>query len=274
MNHSKSIVAVFLGLSVTLMSGCDNLNATIQTPKPAAEANPATPAPSKNVPAAKPPQQTTIAPTPITPATDALREIDSEPDSLIVLVNKQHRLPNNFKPSDLVDPNVPFIFSGKSEKRLMRKEAADALEKMFAGAKKDGLELAGVSAYRSESTQRVLFDNYAKKDGEAAARKYSALPGTSEHETGLAIDVSGIKGACAAQDCFGDTKEAAWLAQHATEYGFILRYPKGKEDSTGYQYEPWHLRYVGRNVAAEINKSGLTMEEFYNDVPATGTAKK
>ncbi|MGE5704295.1 MAG: D-alanyl-D-alanine carboxypeptidase family protein, partial [Clostridia bacterium] len=142
-----------------------------------------------------------------------------------------------------------------------------ALETMFAAATRDGIELAGVSAYRSHETQKQLFDRYVKKDGEKAARTYSAVPGHSEHETGLAIDVSGIKGVCAAEDCFADTPEASWLAQHAHEYGFIIRYPKGKEAITGYQYEPWHLRFVGAAVAKEINKSGLTMEEFYNAIP-------
>ncbi|RNB87145.1 D-alanyl-D-alanine carboxypeptidase family protein [Brevibacillus fluminis] len=286
MQHSKTtLAAVFFGLSVTLLSGCDILNNSAQpTPKPATEANqtPTVPpsssqeTPSSQTPAAPDAEQpsTTIEPTPATPQPSANepKEVDGDPDSLSILVNKQYKLPDHFKPADLVDPNVPFIFKGKSEKRMMRKEAAEALEKMFAGAKKDGIQLAGVSAYRSEATQRVLFENYVKKDGEEAARKYSALPGTSEHETGLAIDVSGSTGACAAQDCFGDTKEAAWLAKHAAEYGFIIRYPEGKDSITGYQYEPWHLRYVGNQIAGEISGKNITLEEYLNAVPATASA--
>lgn len=291
MQHSKSsIVAVFLGLSVTLLSGCDVLNGAAPTPKPAAEASPTptAPAPAQETPAEEPPASpdaeqpsSTIEPTPATPqdttgapqnTTDEPQEVTGSPDSLTILVNKQYKLPDQFKPADLVDPDVPFIFKGKSEKRMMRKEAAEALEKMFAGAKKDGILLAGVSAYRSEATQRVLFDNYVKKDGEAAARMYSALPGTSEHETGLAIDVSGSTGACAAEDCFGDTKEAAWLAKHAAEYGFIIRYPQGKDAITGYQYEPWHIRYVGKEIASEISAKNITLEEYLNAVPATASA--
>jgi D-alanyl-D-alanine carboxypeptidase len=197
------------------------------------------------------------------------KQVVAKPDDIAVLVNKTYALPENFKPKDLVEPNVPFIFKEKSEKRLMRKEAAEALEKLFAGAKKDGVYLAGVSGYRSRSTQKALFNRYVQKDGEEAARRYSAEPGHSEHETGLAMDVSGSDGKCAAEDCFAGTKEAKWLAEHAHEYGFIIRYPQGKESVTGYQYEPWHLRYVGNDIAKEIAEKGITLEEYYRSVPAS-----
>lgn len=193
----------------------------------------------------------------------------AQPESMSVLVNKQNKLPEEYNPSDLVYPDVPFIFSEKTEKRMMREEAAEALERMFAGAEEDGVSLAGVSAYRSHSTQKSLFERYVKRDGLEKARTYSAYPGTSEHETGLAIDVSGKDGKCAADDCFAGTPEAQWLAGHAHEYGFIIRYLKGKEEITGYQYEPWHLRYVGGDVAAELAASGETLEEYYNAVPVS-----
>ncbi|MBA4534543.1 M15 family metallopeptidase [Brevibacillus halotolerans] len=186
------------------------------------------------------------------------------PESIQVLVNKQYKLPDSYKPQDLVYPDVPFLFQEKIEKRMMRQEAADALQQLFAGAKKEGIMLAGVSAYRSHTTQTNLFNRYVKKDGEEAAKKYSAEPGHSEHETGLAIDVSGSTGKCAAEDCFEGTPEAVWLADHAHEYGFIIRYPKGKEAITGYQYEPWHLRYVGKEAAGEIHDKGITLEEYSN----------
>ncbi|WP_246627525.1 M15 family metallopeptidase [Paenibacillus solanacearum] len=189
-------------------------------------------------------------------------QVVANPADNAVMVNKTYKLPDNYKPADLVEPDVPFTFKEHLEKRKMRKEAAAALEKLFAAAKKDGLPLAGVSAYRSHETQTSLYNNYVKKDGEEAANKYSAKPGHSEHETGLAIDVSGSNGKCAATDCFGDTKEAKWLDQHAPEYGFIIRYPKGKEAITGYQYEPWHLRYVGVDIAKDIAKKGVTFEEY------------
>lgn len=193
----------------------------------------------------------------------------AEPESLTVMVNKQFKLPDGYKPADLVYPDVPFIFSEMIEKRMMRKTAAGALEQLFAGAKQDGVYLAGVSAYRSEQTQTSLFNNYVARDGEEKARTYSAVPGHSEHQTGLAIDVSGSDGKCAAESCFAGTKEAGWLAAHAAEYGFIIRYPEGKQGITGYMYEPWHIRYVGQDIAKEIAAKGITLEEYYDAVPVS-----
>ncbi|MFK9091781.1 D-alanyl-D-alanine carboxypeptidase family protein [Bacillus salipaludis] len=189
-------------------------------------------------------------------------QVVSNPDVIPVLVNKHNMLPDNYNPSDLVDPDIPFIFEKKLEKRKMRVAAAAAIEKLFAGAKQDGVGLLGVSAYRSRDTQTSLFNHYVTVDGYEAARTYSAVPGTSEHETGLAIDVTGGNGKCAAEDCFEGTLEADWLQDHAAEYGFIIRYPKGKDTITGYQYEPWHLRFVGKAIAKEIMGRGITLEEY------------
>lgn len=194
----------------------------------------------------------------------------TDPESIAVLVNKEFALPDDYTPTDLVYPDVRFTFKEKIEKRMMRKEAAKALEEMFAGAEEDGVYLAGVSAYRSHSRQTTVFNQYVAKDGEEKAKTYSAVPGHSEHETGLAIDVSGSDGKCAAEDCFGGTKEADWLADHAPEYGFIIRYPDGQESITGYKYEPWHLRFVGKEIAANIAERGITLEEYYDAVPVSG----
>jgi D-alanyl-D-alanine carboxypeptidase len=206
---------------------------------------------------------------PTTPPRTAAIQVVAKPESITALVNKQYALPESYEPQDLVYPNVPFIFSEKVDKRKMRKEAAAALEQLFEGAKKDGISLAGVSAYRSYATQKTLYNNYVKQDGEEKAKMYSALPGHSEHETGLAIDVSGSSGKCAAQDCFAATKEARWLDQHASEFGFIIRYPQGKASITGYQYEPWHLRYLGTKLAKEVAEKDVTLEEYFNAVPVT-----
>lgn len=201
---------------------------------------------------------------------DAIQVV-ANPEAITVLVNKQYKLPDNYEPKDLVYPNVRFIFSEKIEKRKMRKEAATALEKMFAGAEVEGILLAGASGYRSHSTQVILYNNYVKRDGKEAADRYSARPGHSEHQTGLTMDVSGSTGECAVQDCFGDTAEAAWLAEHAHEYGFIIRYPKDKENITGYKYEPWHIRYVGNEIAKEVYEKDITLEEYYNvAIPVEG----
>lgn len=194
-------------------------------------------------------------------------QIVAEPESIPVLVNKQNKLPDSYNPKDLTYTQIPFTFTEMTEKRKMRREAAYAIEQLFQDAVEQGIHLLGVSAYRSHSAQVALFHYYVNRDGYQEARTYSALPGTSEHETGLAIDVTGENGKCAAQDCFGQTKEAAWVQEHAFEYGFIIRYPKGKETITGYKYEPWHLRYVGKSIAKEIMTKGITLEEYNQPVP-------
>lgn len=202
---------------------------------------------------------------------EGLKQTAADPESEAVLVNKQFGLPDGYEPKDLVYPDVPFTFSEKIDKRKMRKEAAAALEEMFAGAKKDGIYLAGVSAYRSKKTQTSLFNRYVKKDGLEKAKTYSAVPGYSEHQTGLAIDVTGSDGKCAAESCFGGTREAQWLKEHAQEYGYIIRYPEGKESITGYKYEPWHIRYVGKDIAEDVARKGITLEEYYDAVEVSGT---
>jgi D-alanyl-D-alanine carboxypeptidase len=260
---------LLLSVSVALLSGCD-ASKKFFAPAPQTQTNSKAQA-SDSSPSAQSadPAQTSGSSQPAQSA-EPVQKVDTTPDSITVLVNKQFALPKEYAPSDLVnDPDIPFIFSGYDERRLMRKEMAEALKKMFAAAKQDGIQLAGVSAYRSYATQEALFQYYVQRDGLEKAKTYSAAPGTSEHMTGLAIDVSGADGKCAAEDCFGETKEAKWIAEHAAEYGFIVRYPKGKEAITGYQYEPWHLRYVGKPLAEEITKRGITLEEYYNAIPVS-----
>ncbi|HEV7759454.1 MAG TPA: M15 family metallopeptidase [Acidimicrobiales bacterium] len=185
-----------------------------------------------------------------------------DPDAVTVLVDKQRRLPPGYEPTDLVPPDVAFTFAGPSPKRLLRAEAATALEELFAAAAADGLPLAAVSGFRSEATQAQLFEAYAARDGEVEASRYSAHPGHSEHQTGLAMDVTGSDGACPAEPCFAGTPEARWLADHAADHGFVIRYPEGAEAITGYRYEPWHLRYVGVDVARDVVRLGVTLDEY------------
>ncbi|MDF2927734.1 MAG: D-alanyl-D-alanine carboxypeptidase family protein [Paenibacillaceae bacterium] len=188
-----------------------------------------------------------------------------------VVVNKKRALPDNYEPADLVEPKVDFSFSGKSEKRLLRKEAAQALEELFSLASKDGIKLYGVSGYRSRSTQTVIYNYNVKTQGQTETDKVSAKPGFSEHQTGLAIDVSSQSAKFALEEVFGSTKEGQWLAAHAHEAGFIIRYPKGKESITGYSYEPWHIRYIGKEIAREIYDNKWTLEEYFQDaVPVNG----
>lgn len=194
----------------------------------------------------------------------------SNPQDMLVVVNKQRSLPSGYVPSDLVEPKVPFSFQGKNEKRLLRPEAARALEELFAGAKADNIQLYGVSGYRSFKTQKGLFDSYVKTQGIEHASQFSAAPGKSEHQTGLAMDVSGADSKTRLEQSFAHTPEGLWLKEHAAEYGFIIRYLKGKEAITGYAYEPWHIRYVGKEIAQEIDQQGITLEQYFQDaVPAS-----
>jgi len=184
--------------------------------------------------------------------------------SIGILVNKFHELPLDYRPDDLVYPRAPFIFDERVDKRKLRKEAARALEQLIAGARQDGIYLAGVSAFRSHAAQTAIYHSNVRRYGKKNAELYCAEPGHSEHKTGLAVDLTRSDGRCAAEACFADMKEAKWLQNHAHEYGYIVRYPKGKEHITGYQYEPWHIRYVGKKLSALLTARRITLEEYYD----------
>lgn len=192
-----------------------------------------------------------------------LIKVDTDPQSVTVLVNRNYLLPEEYVPEDLVKPNITFSYYGVYEKSYMRKVAATALEKLFAAASEEGIRLKGVSAYRSYSRQKAIYNRNVSTKGEKNANRVSAIPGSSEHQTGLTIDVSASSVGCALEERFGDSTEGKWLAKNSYKYGFIIRYPKGKEDITGYSYEPWHIRYVGKNLAKHLYKKKLTLEEYY-----------
>lgn len=185
----------------------------------------------------------------------------TEDKSITALVNKSYGLDETYIPDDLVTVNVPTVLENP-EVRQLRQVAADALYEMFEEAEKSGIYLHARSGYRSYQTQVQLFNNYAEKHGEEAANRYSARPGHSEHQTGLVMDVTSEKVNFQLDEKFGDTKEGEWLRDNAHEFGFIIRYPKEQEHITGYIYEPWHIRYLGREVATAVYESGLTYEEF------------
>ncbi|RAK18442.1 D-alanyl-D-alanine carboxypeptidase [Anoxybacillus vitaminiphilus] len=189
------------------------------------------------------------------------------PENILALVNKENNLPENYKPNDLVVPNVPFTFAEQNvEKRFMRTEAAKALEKMFSAAKQAGVYLIAASGYRSYERQKSLFEQEVEKAGKEKAIHAVALPGQSEHQTGLAMDITSPSVKNEITIAFGETKEGKWVAAHAHEFGFIIRYPKGKEQITGYQYEPWHIRYVGKKAAKVMFERRLTLEEYFQVV--------
>lgn len=183
-------------------------------------------------------------------------------DDYLVLVNKQRNLPADYTPQDLVIPEVPFSFTQDLPKKYMRVDAARALERMFQQAKADGIKLVGISGYRSYQTQKDIFTYNVKRKGEEEANKTSARPGQSEHQTGLAMDVSSAGVNYTLSEKFGQTIEGQWLAANAPNFGFIIRYPKDKTHITGYNYEPWHVRYVGIEHALKITNLDITLEEY------------
>ncbi|WAA13289.1 M15 family metallopeptidase [Fervidibacillus halotolerans] len=185
-------------------------------------------------------------------------------DNVMILVNKKFALPSDYTPKDLVRPNVDFSFGDQDiEKSYMRKEAARALEALFQEAKQEGLSLFAVSGYRSYIRQEQIFQYEVDEKGEERAIEAVAYPGHSEHQTGLAMDLTSPAVDYLLTEQFEQTNEGKWLKENAYRFGFILRYPKGKEDITGYEYEPWHFRYVGEQVAEVIYQKGWTLEEFF-----------
>lgn len=170
-------------------------------------------------------------------------------DGYLIICNKYHTLKSNYVP-DLVSLNG---YGGGQ----MEKVAAKNFKEMCDAAKKDGISIYNVSGYRSYNTQKYLYEGYVSRNGQAKADTFSARAGTSEHQTGLATDVNNVS------DSFANTKAYKWLMSNAYKYGFILRYPKGKEFITGYKYEPWHFRYVGKDVAKIIYEKDITYDEYY-----------
>jgi zinc D-Ala-D-Ala carboxypeptidase len=187
-----------------------------------------------------------------------------KPGSIWFIANKTHPIGESYAPSDLVVPNIPIRPSAGWEEQQVRKVLVPDLEKMVADAKLSGVRLMLASGYRSYGLQAVIYQQNVNSLGQAEADRVSAKPGTSEHQTGLALDMEPSSRECEIEVCFGDLPEGKWLAEHAHEYGFIIRYTKDKESVTGYSFEPWHLRYVGRELSAEMKRTNVkTLEEFF-----------
>lgn len=199
---------------------------------------------------------------------NGIKYIENE-ENMLVLANKDFSLQPTYTPPDLVRPNVTFSFGEQQvEKAQLRKDAAKGLEEMFAAANKDGKKLFAVSGYRSYKRQQEVFQAEVNAKGDQKAREAVAYPGTSEHQTGLAMDISSESQSYELTEAFGNTPEGKWLQENAHNYGFILRYMKGREDITKYQYESWHYRYVGKDAATIIYKNNWTLEEFFEQVEA------
>jgi len=216
-----------------------------------------TPTPTRTATAAATPTPT---PTP-TPTFDTSRLSIDDPTSLWVVSNKSRPVnPVTYAPSDLRLANI-----AATQDMPMRDEVAGAAEAMFAAAQNEaGLTLQLTSAYRSVESQARIYNRTVNNIGQASADQVSARPGHSEHQTGLAIDIGSLPVSCAFEACFGDTAHGQWLAANAHRFGFIVRYPRDLTSITGFVFEPWHFRYVGLELAAELQATGiLTLEEFF-----------
>nr|WP_225751848.1 M15 family metallopeptidase [Pseudoclavibacter sp. Marseille-Q3772] len=257
--HASSWV---LGLAVCAVTAIGAVVALQQVPGGNALSIVAGSTPTHTVPATLTPTDAqptgTASPTPTAQPSYDITSVDS----ITVLVNKAEPLRKpDYKPSDLVEMSAIGVPSANNHS--LRREAAEAIKKMFQAASKAGHDLDMTSGFRDRDLQQELYEGYIDELGEEGADATSARPGHSEHQTGLAADISAPAEGCVLEACFGDTKAGKWLLENSWKYGFILRYPKGKTAITGYDYEPWHFRYIGVEAATEYHESkAATYEEF------------
>lgn len=194
---------------------------------------------------------------------DKSAQSTSDPASLWVVVNKKLPLPATYIPAGLGVPNTPLRLGASYPEMQLRSEAAKSAEELVAAAKNAGIPLMLVSGYRSYDSQEVIYNSNVAADGQTSADRYSARPGHSEHQTGLAADFGTTDRKCELEECFGQSAAGKWLVDNAAQFGYILRYDQNMQSKVGYDYEPWHFRYVGKELASEIKKTAQTLEEFF-----------
>lgn len=252
--RTASLVLLVIGLTACAPSdpGADVAGPAAgasQSPSPSQRASPS-PSPSP------PPAPSASAPTPVVTGTGAVDTV----------VNKRRALlPADYAPTDLRRPDVPAA----TDNALLRPDTAAAAEEMFSAARDDGVGLVLLSGYRSYADQESTYAYWVGRYGDAAAADtVSARPGFSEHQTGLALDIGQADGSCTLVLCFRDTPAAQWAAAHAAEFGFILRYPLGFHEITGFSAESWHFRYVGRDISLGMQAAGTRTLEEYLGLPA------
>ena len=180
---------------------------------------------------------------------------------LAILVNKYHYLDENYAPDDLVNIPWKYRFGGANDIIQIRSEVYDAFLNMWQAANKEGYYLLIDSGFRTGSYQKTIYDEYANKSGITYADSIAARSGFSEHQTGLCIDLYSKENSSAST--FKDSEVFKWLSENSYKYGFIIRYPEGKKSLTGYNFESWHYRYLGVDLATKVYESGLTYDEYY-----------
>ena len=250
----SKILIVLLLVTALVLTGCRHRNKPVADPGAGPQGEPVAEQPADVSPDDQPEEQLPMMETSLDDY-----PLDTPTDDVLVLVNKTHPVTREYVAPDLVTVEHCDQSVGNADTKKMRKVAADAIEELIAGAKEDGFDIVMRTGYRSYDYQDYLFNSYAANYGEAEANTYSARPGQSEHQTGWCCDV-GRPGY--GLTSFDGTKEADWIAENCWKYGFILRYPADKTDITGYIYESWHIRYVGKDAAQYIYENGLTLEEY------------
>ena len=197
---------------------------------------------------------------------DNIKECTKSGDDLLVLVNKEFKLPSTYTPSDLVTVGESVIRRGSSYQ--LRSIVINDLKNLVSDAKNDGIDLSVVSAYRSYSTQASTYQYWVNYNGGcvSCADKISARAGHSQHQLGTTLDFSSSEINDALGIKFGDTKASEWLKENAYKYGFALGFPQGSESITGYSYEPWHYRYIGKDNSSEMRNSGMILENYLRNV--------
>ncbi len=193
---------------------------------------------------------------------EVILKVVSDGNYPLALVTKETMLKSSYTPTDL--QRIPDYMYPARELWL-REEALRQLEQLWQAASDEGVTLTIISAYRSYDYQKTLFQNYANSYGEEAANRFSARPGQSEHQLGTTVDFGGT--AVDLKAAYADTDQGRWLAENAYKFGFAMSYPKGKEEITGYIFEPWHYRYIGLEAAAECYLAGLSLKEFLEQKP-------
>jgi D-alanyl-D-alanine carboxypeptidase len=267
-SRSVFVLPVAAVLAAALLASCSSASpdpsaSSPSSDSPASTGSAASPPTPTSTPTEPSPAETEEAPpaSPTPPAFDASARSIDDPSSLWVVTDKLRPLdPVDYAPSDLVTPDV-----ASQNPPTLRAEVADAVVEMFAAGEAEGAGAFQVqSAYRSYATQVKVYDGWVAQLGQARADAQSARPGFSEHQTGLALDISPVPLSCALQACFGDTPQGEWLAANAWRFGFLLRYPADKVAVTGFTFEPWHFRYIGTELSTEMHETGVTtLEEFF-----------